>query len=107
MILGTRKLGPASLRLCRPSALPDTMQMDVVELVGLATEASERRKGHATSLMLQTCCEADIARKFMMLCVDADDKQKLMEFYNGFGFVPIQAEPLIMVRPYVGARNVH
>lgn len=107
-MLGRRTFETASLKLCRPRALPDHMQGDVVELHSLATPADDRRKGYATQLMLTTCCEADMARKFLFLCVEPEgvEKQMLLEFYAGFGFRPIQAEPLLMVRPFMGVHSV-
>jgi len=104
---GLRTFEMASLRLCKPRALPPEMQGDVVELHSLSTPVDYRRMGHASQLMLSVCCEADLARKFLFLCVEPNgvEKQVLLDFYLNFGFVPIQADPLLMVRPFVGVSN--
>jgi hypothetical protein len=103
-MIGKRTYATTSLRLVRPQALPKHMQGDVVELIGLETPEADQGKRQASNLMLSVCCEADLNSKFLLLAVEGD-KQRLARFYNGFGFVPIQAEPLLMVRPYLGLAN--
>jgi hypothetical protein len=92
-----------------PVALPINMRADVIELSKLRTLPGERGKGYATELLLDVCIEADMARKFLFLCVEPDDDcplttKQLSEMYLRFGFVPIQSDPaVLMTRPYVGA----
>lgn len=110
MKYGERRFGGARLRLTVPSALPAHMRAKIAELRGLHTAPGQRRQGHANQLMLNVALEADLGKFFLFLAVepaegdDGMDKQALMEFYNRHGFVPIQAEPLLMVRPCVSQR---
>lgn len=108
MKYGTRSEGHASLRLSVPSALPDKMRGDVVELRGLRTHPDHRGNGDATRLMLSTTLDADMWRYFLFIHVEPEDdspldKAALANWYHKFGFVTIQADPLLMVRPNVGA----
>lgn len=110
MKYGTRIEGHASLKLAVPTALPNKMRGNVVELRSLRTDPDHRDKGEATRLMLSTTLEADMMRYFLFLHVQPDedsplDKEKLANWYNKFGFSTIQADPLLMVRPHVGARG--
>lgn len=109
MKLGRREFGGSSLQLCLPRALPQHMRKDVVELRALRTEPEYRGNGFATDLMLDVCLEADLARKFLFLCVEPGDDcpislEALASWYHKFGFTTIQASPLLMTRPHVGAR---
>jgi hypothetical protein len=108
MKYGTRIEGAASLKLAIPTALPDHMRGQVIEVRSLRTEPTERNKGAASDLMLSVCLEADMARKFLFLCVEPDidspvDETGLVNFYMRFGFMPIQAKPILMTRPFAGA----
>lgn len=108
MMLGTRKHGHASLKLAHPTALPDAMRDGVVELRSLRTDPAYRGLGEASMLLAKTTVEADIAKRFMMLWVKPDDDgpmdtEALAKFYTDHGFITIQADPVLMVRPYVGA----
>ena len=111
MRYGTRIEGHASLKLAVPTALPSAMRGKVVELRSLRTEPDHRGEGHATNLMLATTLEADMHRYFLFLHVKPDedgplDEARLANWYNKFGFTTIQADPLLMVRPHVGAMMV-
>lgn len=112
MRYGTRIEGHASLKLAVPTALPDNMRGNVVELRSLRTDPDHRGQGDATKLLLSAIMEADINRYFLFLHVQPDedgplDKSALANWYHRFGFTTIQADPLLMVRPCVsGVRNV-
>ena len=103
---GTRKLGHATCKLCVPKALPSDMQTDVVELINLKTKPNKRGQGYAKALLASVCNEADQAKRFLLLHVKPDkpsDIEALANFYIRNGFQPIQAEPLLMLRPFAGA----
>jgi hypothetical protein len=108
---GLRTDGYASCKLGLPKALPKHMQGPIVELSALHTRKDKRGQLHATALMRIVCDEADAKGKFLFLhCEPAEDspvdKAKLADFYISFGFEPIQAEPLLMLRPFTGARGI-
>lgn len=109
MKLGPRSNEHASLKLVKPRALPAHMHGDIIELVGLRTSPAHRQKGWATELMLDVCLEADMAQRFLFLCVEPDGGmglKELAQFYVRHGFMPIQAEPLLMIRPHVAVRGM-
>jgi GNAT superfamily N-acetyltransferase len=105
-MIGTRTHGHASLKLAVPTALPDDLRGPVVELRSLHTRKDKRGQGEATALMADVCNEADKARRFLFLHVKPDGPmgtEALANFYIRNGFHPIQAEPLLMLRPFRGA----
>ena len=102
---GERKHGGARLTLARPRALPEHMRGPIVEVRGLRTAVAARGRGDAGALMLETTVEADVAGVVLFLCVEPEEgveRDRLLAFYVRNGFLPIQAEPLLMVRPHVG-----
>lgn len=108
MKLGPRTNGNASCKLSVPVALPLPMRANIIELSAMHTLPANRNKGEATELLLDVCLEADMQRKFLFLAVKPDkdcplSTTQLANFYSRFGFLPIQTEPLLMTRPYVGA----
>ena len=103
---GTRKLGHATCKLCVPKALPADMRTDVVELINLKTKPNKRGQGCAKALLASVCNEADQAKRFLLLQVRASGPMGLQDLANLYirnGFQPIQAEPLLMLRPFAGA----
>ena len=80
--------------------LPEDMRDATRELVGV--QSTNPRKGHATALMHTVCAEAD--REWMTLLIqvkpfdDGMTEDQLMRWYGRFGFVQIQAEPILMAR---------
>ena len=104
-MIGKRANAYASCKLAVPTALPDDVQGPVVELRSLHTRKDKRGKGFARSLMADVCGEADKARRFLLLYVKPDDGdvEALANFYIHNGFIPIQAEPIVMLRPFRGA----
>jgi ribosomal protein S18 acetylase RimI-like enzyme len=104
---GVRTFAQSSLKVSISKALPKSMRGRVYEITKVRTEPEYRGRGLASDLMLDTCLDADLAGKFLLVQVDPDDdspvdRQGLAEFYSKFGFAPIQADPLLMVRPCVG-----
>lgn len=100
MNTGLRNHRSASVRIEVAEALPEEMRPLTRELVSLKSE--NPRKGHATSLMWEVCHEAD--KWWITLFVrplafdDGMPDAKLVPFYEGFGFVKIQDEPVLMAR---------
>lgn len=108
MKYGPRTNDGASCKIAVPTALPSHMRGRVVELRSLRTIPDKRGQGHAADLMLGICIEADMSRTFLFLAVEPDDDgpldtHSLSQFYMKFGFLPIQSDPPLMARPYVGA----
>lgn len=109
MKYGERRHGGARLTLARPRSLPEHMRGPIVELRGFRTEVAKRGRGDAAALMLATTVEADMAARMLFLCVEPEpstDRARLVNFYVRSGFVPVQSDPLLMVRPHVGMRGV-
>ena len=107
MTPGTRTHGHASLKVGVAKALPQAMRRQVMEVSAVRTEPEYRNRGDAGALMFATCTDADLAGKFLLVHVEPApdsplDQQRLAEFYARFGFAPIQADPLLMVRPCIG-----
>jgi GNAT superfamily N-acetyltransferase len=105
-MIGPRSNAYASLKLAIPTALPKDMRGPIVELRSLVTRKDKRGKGFASALVAAVCEEADKARRFLFLHVKPDgpmDTEALGNFYIKHGFQPIQAEPLLMLRPFAGA----
>ena len=78
-----------------------------MEMSSVRTEPEYRGRGDASALVFATCGDADLSGKFLLVHVEPDadsplDKQALAEFYARYGFAPIQANPLLMVRPCIG-----
>lgn len=80
------------------------MRTQTRELSALEVPVESRRAGHATALMHDVCSEADEAGITLVLFVqpfnDPDmSRAQLAAWYaRSFGFVPIQAEPMLMAR---------
>ena len=105
-MIGPRKLAYASLRLSVPTGLPEDVHGAVVELRALKVRKDKRGRGFAKALMATVCDEADNARRFLFLHCKPDspsDIEALANFYIRNGFQPIQAAPLLMLRPFAGA----
>lgn len=110
MRYGTRRYGGATLEVGVAKALPVHMRKGIVMISKVFTDPAFRRQGHAQTLLGEITVEADIARKMLLLKVgdgheDAATKQQLLNWYERNGFMPIQAEPLLMVRPHVGMKG--
>jgi GNAT superfamily N-acetyltransferase len=107
MTPGIRQQGHCTLKVGVAKALPLAMRRQVYEISAVRTEPEYRGRGDASALVFSTCGDADLAGKFLLVHVEPDpdsplDRGKLAQFYSRFGFAPIQAEPLLMVRPCIG-----
>lgn len=98
---GSHVFGNAKCRLVPPVALPMNWRGRVSELVGLYTDEAHRCSGDASQLLHNVCRLADDADVMLILSVE-NDSPALCSFYTRFGFLPIQAKPLLMAR-MVGA----
>lgn len=103
MKYGRREYMGASLIVAVARALPMHMRNRVMMITKLETPTQFRRQGYANTLLGLVAAEADIAGKTLMLkvgdgMIGGADKQSLVQFYQRHGFVPIQAEPLLMAR---------
>jgi N-acetylglutamate synthase-like GNAT family acetyltransferase len=110
MKYGERSFAHAKLRLCAPTSLPVHMRGSIVEVRSLRVPTAHRREGMANQLILNLTAEADINKAFLFLAVEpagdgGPDRAELASFYDRHGFIAIQAEPLLMVRPCVGVRG--
>lgn len=110
MTPGIREHRSASLRVAESDVLPPEMTPFVREI--LSVRSTNPRKGHATALMYSVCAEADKWWITLLVQVrrfdDGMDDDKLRGWYGRFGFVEIQAEPVVlMVRSPEGPRIVH
>lgn len=106
MKYGTREHMGASLKVGVASGLPVHMRGDIIEISSVFTKPQFRRQGYASELIAQVALEADLARKMLLVRVDEGliggaDKQALINLYGRHGFVPVQAEPLLMVRAHI------
>lgn len=101
MPVGPRALGPASCAIAVPIALPLAMRGKMRELVRVAVPVADRGKGHASDLLASVTMESDRTRTGLLLTVepgDGLDRNQLAAWYARLGFLPIQAEPLLMAR---------
>jgi GNAT superfamily N-acetyltransferase len=110
MPTGERRIGPASLRVRRCTALPEHLRAKTREIVDVETLFAEQGKGYATTLMHKVCREADAAGLVLVLSPQpyGDNinlsKQQLTEWYErSFGFAIIQHEPVTLMARMPGA----
>lgn len=95
-MLGKRSHEGAKCRIGYTMAVPVEMRGKIREVNSLHTEPGMRGKGQATKLMREVCAEADKCDKVLILLPDDD---KLMAWYQKFGFELIQQDPkMIMMR---------
>lgn len=107
MNYGQRIQGNSSLTLRVATALPQHMRGKVIEVHDLRTHPDHRGNGEAHSLMLATTLEADMNNRFLLVCVEPGgdspmDAKQLGNWYLSHGFVPIQSDPMLMIRPCAG-----
>lgn len=102
MAPGLREFRQASLRLAVPEGLPEEMRPHVREIVSV--HSGNARKGQASALLYRVCAEADRASMTLMVQVgafgaeNALSDEQLEGWYARFGFLRIQAAPLLMAR---------
>jgi GNAT superfamily N-acetyltransferase len=107
MDIGERFYKSASCRIAIPEGFPEDMHDGMREVVAIA--ATNQRKGHATALLHEVCREADIAGIVLLLrpepFADGMDAEQLAKWYGRFGFVQIQAEPVVLMARQVQRLN--
>lgn len=91
----------ASCRVVQNPELPPEMDR-VREVVDVHTDGGYRRQGYGTELMQAVCDEAD-ALGFVLILQpkpfgDGLDKDKLIGWYQRFGFIKTQNKPVLMAR---------
>lgn len=107
---GVREHMGASLEVGVATALPVHMRDGIVMISKIYTRPQFRRQGYASALLASVTVEADMAGKILLLKVgDGEiggaDRQGLIDFYGRHGFIPVQAEPaLLMARTPIGGR---
>ena len=94
----------ASVRVSYSQAIPSHMRGQVRELSGLVVDSAQRGHGYARKLMQQVMTEADQSGVALMVIVEPFDDapmetEALSEWYERMGFVEIQHQPKVMVRP--------
>ena len=108
MQTGSRRVGPASLRVRQSNAfnaLPMHMRGGLREITSVEVPADQQRKGYATTLMHKVCLEADDVGMVLVLWPNpfgehiAMSRGQLVDWYaREFGFALIQSEPVLMAR---------
>ena len=100
MSIGRREIGSASCKIVEASGVPEHMQPMMREVLDLTS--TNPRKGHATALMTRICAEADRTRTTLLLTAhafqDGMTDEQLAKWYERFGFIKIQDQPVIMAR---------
>lgn len=108
---GTYTSGHASCKLRYSQAVPAHLRGRLLEVVKLHTPEQHRRKGHATKLIEKITRYADCDRITLLLMPkpfgeSAPDVSELVAFYARFGFVELQAKPvLLLVRQWQTAKT--
>ncbi len=91
----------ANLSLAMNPELPAHMER-VREVVKVWTDPEHRKQGYATELLKQVTDEADVAGFVLMLQPKEFGKsnglKQLEHWYERFGFVKIQGNPVLMAR---------
>lgn len=81
----------------------------VLELVRLNTISSHRKRGYATQLMQRIVDDADMSYRVLMLRPEPyglTGITDLVHYYQKFGFIVIQDDPVIMARQPRGAQQM-
>ena len=95
MKTGTRTNGPASARVSYSQLVGANLRGMLREVTHLQVLEDARGQGYGSSLMRSICSEADASRCVLLLTAQ---NQKLAQWYDRFGFMLIQSDPLLMVR---------
>lgn len=109
---GTRTDGPASLELVRMAGIDGSVTSGLLEVKSVHTAKTQRRQGHASSLLNLLCKEADESGTILVLTPAQFDNgpigtQQLKSWYAKFGFEVIQEKPVLMCRdPVVSLEQV-
>lgn len=100
---GTRSNGPASLQLVRMVGIDKSVTDGLLEVKSVKTAKPNRRRGHASRLMVDVCAEADKSGTILVLTPEQFDNgpigtKQLEHWYERFGFEVIQDKPVLMCR---------
>jgi len=93
MKIGRRQHKLATCLLSHSKVLPAHLK-SIVEVSKVLCPADKRGQGRATALIALICAEADANGTVMMLMPD----DGIEDFYKPFGFIRIQADPVLMAR---------
>ena len=99
---GTYTSGHASCKLRYSQAVPANLRGRLLEVTRLYTPEQHRGKGHAAKLIEKITRYADSDRITLLLMPkpygeSALDVSELLQFYARFGFVELQAEPVLLL----------
>lgn len=101
-MIGTVELGPASAELSINGSVRPHLRDRVRDLSHINVPEDKRRQGHATRLLEAICEQADVNQVALLLEVKSDGEmtnEELKAWYAKHGFLDLQAEPCLMVRP--------
>lgn len=109
MTPGLREHKSSSLHVCIAEGLPEDMRPMTREITSLAS--GNPAKGHATTLMWSVCHEADQAGITLILQPkpfgeEGLDAERLGRFYQKFGFVEFQQEPVVLMARTPSSRRL-
>jgi len=92
---GTIQLGNASLHIGYPQIVPGNLRGFAREITEFYVPEEFRGKGEGTELLKEICTQADEKRIMLVLIADTE---KLAMYYERFGFMAIQKQPILMAR---------
>ena len=99
-MIGFHELASACCRIVPAMGVPEHMRGGMREIIDLTS--ANPRKGHATKLMYKICAAADEQRITLILTAhafqDGMADEQLAKWYQRFGFIKLQDEPVIMAR---------
>ncbi len=105
MKTGIRHYENATCKISICTAIPNQMRARTRELTSLDVPENLRKQGMATELMRNVCDEADAHNMTIVLFVKPFgegtklDETQLREWYQtAFGFMILQAKPMMMAR---------
>lgn len=99
---GTIQLGNASLHISYPQIVPGNLRGFAREISEFNVPEAFRGNGEGSELLKDVCEQAD--EKNILLVIIADT-ERLMKYYERFGFIAIQATPILMVRTPLGSKH--
>jgi len=95
MKTGTIQLGNASMHIGYPQIVPGNLRGHAREITEFYVPEEFRGKGEGSELMKDVCEEADAKNILLVLIADT---VKLAMYYERFGFIAIQKDPMLMIR---------
>jgi len=95
MKTGTVQLGNATIHIGYPQIIPGNLRGFARELTEFHVPEEFRGKGEGSELMKAVCEQADEHHIMLILIADTE---KLAMYYERFGFMAIQKQPILMAR---------